>query len=93
MPVPTHRIAIDPARPLASEARTGHNRWHEAIPPALEVDPGDVVVLETRDAVDGHKSFTGELVGASDDEVTIAAGTGVVAIPYDDIDRSNLVEE
>ncbi|HEU4979247.1 MAG TPA: ribosome maturation factor RimP [Solirubrobacteraceae bacterium] len=49
--------------------------------------------VRTRDAVDGHKSFTGELVGASDDEVTIAAGTGVVAIPYDDIDRSNLVEE
>ena len=29
--------------------------------------------VRTRDAVDGHKSFTGELVGASDDAVTIAA--------------------
>ena len=49
--------------------------------------------VRTRDARDGHKSFTGELVGASDDEVTIAAATGVIAIPYADISRSNLVEE
>jgi ribosome maturation factor RimP len=49
--------------------------------------------VRTRDARDGHKSFTGELVGASDEEVTIAATTGVIAIPYVDIHRSNLVEE
>jgi ribosome maturation factor RimP len=49
--------------------------------------------VRTRDARDGHKSFMGELVGASDDEVTIAATTGVIAIPYADIQRSNLVEE
>jgi ribosome maturation factor RimP len=49
--------------------------------------------VRTRDEHGGHKSFTGELVGASDDTVTIAADTGVVAIPYADITRSNLVEE
>jgi ribosome maturation factor RimP len=49
--------------------------------------------VRTREARDGHRSFTGELVGASDHEVTIAADTGVIAIPYDDIHRSNLVEE
>jgi ribosome maturation factor RimP len=49
--------------------------------------------VRTREARDGHKSFTGELVGASDEEVTIAASTGVIAIPYADIQRSNLVEE
>jgi ribosome maturation factor RimP len=49
--------------------------------------------VRTREARDGHKSFTGELVGASDEEVTIAASTGVIAIPYTDIHRSNLVEE
>jgi ribosome maturation factor RimP len=48
--------------------------------------------VRTRDEHEGRRSFTGELVGASDDEVTIAADTGVVAIPYDDIARSNLVE-
>src|SRR3954453_9044392 len=40
----------------------------------------------------GRKSFTGELVGASDEEVTVAAADGVVAIPYSDINRSNLLE-
>jgi ribosome maturation factor RimP len=49
--------------------------------------------VRTREQRDGHKSFTGELVGASDEEVTIAAATGVIAIPYADIHRSNLVEE
>jgi ribosome maturation factor RimP len=49
--------------------------------------------VRTRDAREGHRSFTGELVGATDREVTIAADSGVIAIPYDDIHRSNLVEE
>jgi ribosome maturation factor RimP len=49
--------------------------------------------VRTRDAVDGHRSFTGELVGASDDEVTIAVESGVVAIPYAEIQRSHLIEE
>ncbi len=39
----------------------------------------------------GHKSVTGELVGASDSGVTIAAGDGVLTIPYEQIARSNLV--
>jgi ribosome maturation factor RimP len=40
---------------------------------------------------DGRRSFTGELVGATDDSVTVAANDGVVSIAYDDIQRSNLV--
>jgi ribosome maturation factor RimP len=47
--------------------------------------------VRLRDARDGHKSLTGELVGASDRDVTIAAETGVVTIPYAEIVRSNLV--
>jgi ribosome maturation factor RimP len=47
--------------------------------------------VRLREARDGHKSLTGELVGASDREVTIAAADGVVTIPYDEIFRSNLV--
>ena len=46
-----------------------------------------------REARDGHTSFTGELVGATEAEVTIAADAGVIAIPYADIRKSNLVEE
>jgi ribosome maturation factor RimP len=36
-------------------------------------------------------SLTGELVGASERDVTIAAGDGVVTIPYERIVRSNLI--
>jgi ribosome maturation factor RimP len=39
------------------------------------------------------QSFTGELVGASEDEVTLAADGGVIAIPYSEIHRSNLIGE
>jgi ribosome maturation factor RimP len=41
----------------------------------------------------GVRSFTGELVGASEDEVTLAADGGVIAIPYSEIRRSNLIED
>ena len=37
------------------------------------------------------KSVTGELVGATDADVTVAAPDGVVSIPYAEIRRSNLV--
>jgi ribosome maturation factor RimP len=47
--------------------------------------------VRTRNAKDGHKSFTGELLNATDDLVTVAASTGVVSIAYADIHRSNLV--
>ena len=49
-----HVISIDPTRQLAEEPDTGHNRWHEDLHPALEVDPGDTVIYETRDAFDGQ---------------------------------------
>jgi formamidase len=49
-----HVIAIDPSKALAEQPDTGHNRWHEAIEPVVEVDPGDTVVYETRDAFDGQ---------------------------------------
>ena len=52
----THEIRIDHGRPLASEPRTGHNRWHPDIAPAVRCSPGDEVVLETRDALDGQIS-------------------------------------
>jgi ribosome maturation factor RimP len=47
--------------------------------------------VRLREAREGHKSVTGELVGASDQEVTIAASDGVLSIPYEQIARSNLV--
>jgi len=54
---------------------------------------GRRATVRTRDSHADRRSFTGELVGASDDEVTIAADTGVVTVAYADIHRSNLIEE
>ena len=48
--------------------------------------------VRTRDRHEGRQSFTGELVGASDDAVTVAADGGVVSIPYAELKRSNLLE-
>jgi ribosome maturation factor RimP len=47
--------------------------------------------VRTRGQHDGRRSFTGELLGADDSVVTVAADGGVVSIPYADITRSNLV--
>ncbi|MGH2949629.1 MAG: ribosome maturation factor RimP [Solirubrobacteraceae bacterium] len=47
--------------------------------------------VRTRDQHDGRRSFTGELLDAGDDGVTVAADTGVVSIAYADIHRSNLL--
>jgi ribosome maturation factor RimP len=47
--------------------------------------------VRTRGEHQGRRSFTGELVGASEGDVTLAADDGVVTIPYADIKRSNLL--
>jgi ribosome maturation factor RimP len=49
--------------------------------------------VRTREEHDGRRSFTGELVGATDREVTVAADDGVVSIPYTDVKRGNLLGE
>jgi ribosome maturation factor RimP len=49
--------------------------------------------VRLRGGHEGRHTFTGELVGATDTDVTLAADSGVVQIPYADINRSNLVEE
>ena len=47
--------------------------------------------VRTRGDHEGRRSFTGELLGATESEVTVAADTGVVSIAYADIQRSNLL--
>ncbi len=49
--------------------------------------------VRTRGDHDGRRSFTGELMSASDSEVTVAADTGVLSIPYAEITRSHLVKD
>jgi formamidase len=45
-------IIIDRTKRLREEPHTGHNRWHPDIPAVVEVEPGEEVTLETRDAND-----------------------------------------
>ena len=47
-------IELDYTKRCADEPAKGHNRWHPDIPPALEVEPGEEVVLQTRHALDGE---------------------------------------
>jgi formamidase len=49
-----HAIRIDRTKPLAAEPNTGHNRYHPAVAPLLEVGEGEDVSLDTRDGVDGQ---------------------------------------
>lgn len=61
-------IRIDSSRPLLAEPDTGHNRWHPDIPSVVRCQPGDEVVMETRDALDGQLTpdSTAEEVGKVD---------------------------
>ena len=50
----TLRIKVDYSKQCAGEPAIGHNRWHPDIPPVLEVDQGEEVEIDTRDAFDGQ---------------------------------------
>ena len=77
------RYALEVSSPGTDRPLTKPQHYHRFL--------GRRARVRTRDARDGHASFTGELVGATDAEVTIAVDDGVVAIPYSAIARSNLV--
>jgi formamidase len=47
-------IRLDRRRSLVEQADKGHNRWHPDVEPALTVDSGSEVLLETLDARDGQ---------------------------------------
>lgn len=77
------RYALEVSSPGSDRPLTKPTHYHRFL--------GRRARVRTREARDGHTSFTGELVGATNEEVTIAVGDGVVAIPYSAIARSNLV--
>lgn len=67
----THEVRIDRSKTLAEQPDTGHNRWHPDISPVVHCEPGDEVVLETRDALDGQvtRETTVAEVGEADLDV------------------------
>lgn len=55
---------------------------------------GRKVRVRTREAIEGQRNFKGTLAEADDDSVTVAATGGtLVRIPFDGVERSNLVGE
>ncbi len=74
------------ARFLGRRARV-RLRGDAALPEGAHKPPAPKAKLSAPPA----KLVVGELVGASDREITIAAHDGVVTIPYEQIVRSNLV--
>jgi formamidase len=56
-----HEVRVDRGKTLTEEPETGHNRWHPDLPPVVRCEPGDEVVLETRDALAGQVSRGGSL--------------------------------
>ena len=46
-------IELDYSKRCGDEPSKGHNRWHPDIPPAVEAEEGEEVVLQTRNAFDG----------------------------------------
>lgn len=47
-------LRITASRRCSEEQDRCHNRWHPDIKPAAEVEPGEIVEIETRDAFDGQ---------------------------------------
>jgi ribosome maturation factor RimP len=83
LPELRERYALEVSSPGAQRPLTKPEHFRRYV--------GRKAKVRTRDAKDGHRSFTGELLNATDSAVTVAASTGVVSIAYADIHRSNLV--
>jgi len=67
----SHEIRIDRGKTLLEQPATGHNRWHPDIAPLVRCQPGDEVVMETRDALDGQAGpgVTADALAAPDLDV------------------------
>jgi formamidase len=50
-------IELDRSKGLKDQPGKGHNRWHPDVMPAVEVEPGEEVVLQTNDASDSQIPF------------------------------------
>lgn len=61
-------LSIDRDKPLREQPERGHNRWHPDIPPIVEVEPGQVVAMETLGSMDAPVDWetTAEDVRRSD---------------------------
>ena len=54
---------------------------------------GSRVRVRTSEEVGGHKSFTGRLIGADEESVSVDSGAGPISIPLASVRRSNLLPD
>jgi formamidase len=73
-------VKIDRSKRLTEEPNTGHNRWHPDVPPIVEADEGEDVVMETRDASDGRVPFGSEAVSGGGGGKAVHPLTGPVYV-------------
>jgi len=52
---------------------------------------GRKVRVRTREAIEGQRNFKGTLADADDETVTVAGDGDLVRIPFDGVERSNLI--
>ena len=50
----TTHIQVDLTKQLIEDPTSGHNRLHPDIPPIVRVEPGELVVVDLRDGMDGQ---------------------------------------
>jgi ribosome maturation factor RimP len=85
LPEVRERYALEVSSPGAERPLTKPEHFRRFV--------GRQARVRTRGQHDGRRSFTGELLNATDSEGTVAADTGVVSIPYAEIHRSHLVKD
>ncbi len=67
-----HELRLDQTQHLGAQSAKAHNRWHPAIPPALRIDDGDEVLLDTLDALDCQIQTTHTVANASNWDLNAA---------------------
>ena len=83
LPEVNERYALEVSSPGADRPLTKPEHFRRFL--------GHRARVRTRGPREGKRSFTGELLEAGDESVTVAAEGGVVSIAYSDIHRSNLL--
>ena len=74
------RIALDFSKQCSGEPGKGHNRWHPDIPPALRVQQGEEVVMETRDGLD--LQVTRDMVSSDLENVVLSSSHALTGPVY-----------
>ena len=85
------RYALEVSSPGAKRPLTKPQHYTRFLGRRARVRLREAIAPAAANPSIGNRSVTGELVGASEREVTIAADGGIVTIPYEQIARSNLV--